>query len=178
VGVHDHHRNAPRSVSCAVVTVSDTRTPDTDESGTLTRSLLERSGHRIAASLIVPDEPERVHEEILSLLLRDDVEAVLVNGGTGISPRDRTYEAIESLLERTLPGFGELFRNLSYQQIGPAAMMSRAVAGLSRGRLVFSMPGAAQAVRLAMESLILPEIGHMAGEARKGMIDPPADRRP
>ncbi len=167
MGLHEHRRRGSRAVSCAVVTVSDTRTAETDESGRLTRKLLEEAGHRVAHAAIVPDDPARVREAIAALLLREDVEAVLVNGGTGISPRDRTYEAIETLLDLTLHGFGELFRVLSYQEIGAAAMLSRAVAGMARGRVMFSMPGSPDAVRLALQKLILPELGHIAAEAGK-----------
>jgi len=167
MGLHEHRRGAPRSVNCAIVTVSDTRSPETDESGRLTRELLEAAGHRVRHSAIVPDEPELVAEELMSLLLRDDVEAVLVNGGTGISPRDRTHEAIAGLLDRRLDGFGELFRSLSFQEIGAAAMLSRAVAGMARGRVLFSMPGSPAAVRLALDRLIIPELAHIVGESRK-----------
>ena len=163
----EHRRAAPASVSCAVVTVSDTRTPETDLSGRLTRELLAAAGHRIAAARIVPDDPEEVRRVLLDLLGDEGVDAVLLNGGTGIAPRDRTLEAVAALLERTIDGFGEIFRHLSYQEIGPAAMLSRATAGIARGRVVFSMPGSPGAVRLALEKLILPEIAHAVGEARK-----------
>jgi len=167
MGLHEHHERGRRSVRCAVVTVSDTRTPENDESGRLARELLAAAGHLVAHTVILPDDPERVTEELLALLLGDDVEAVIVNGGTGISPRDRTHEAVAALLDRRLDGFGEIFRALSYQEIGPAAMLSRAVAGLARGRVLFSIPGSPAAVRLALEKLILPELGHVVVEARK-----------
>jgi len=167
MGLHEHRRSKPGAVACAVLTISDTRTLETDESGRLTRDLLERAGHRIVHTAILPDDPERVGMEVTALLLREDVEAVLINGGTGISPRDRTHEAVSALLEGRLDGFGELFRALSYQEIGAAAMLSRAVAGLARGRVLFSMPGSPSAVILALEKLILPELGHVVGEARK-----------
>lgn len=167
MGLHEHQASAPRRVACAVLTISDTRTPETDESGRLARELLEKAGHRVVHAAILPDEPERVSEALAALLMRSDVEAVLVNGGTGISPRDRTHEAVTALLDRRLDGFGELFRALSYAEIGAAAMLSRAAAGTARGRVLFSMPGSPAAVRLALEKLILPELGHAVGEARK-----------
>jgi molybdenum cofactor biosynthesis protein B len=162
-----HRATSPRSIACAVLTISDTRTTETDESGRLTRELLEGAGHRVAHAEILPDDPSRVAEVIGALLVRDDVEAVLINGGTGISPRDSTHEAVLGLLDRRLDGFGELFRALSYDEIGAAAMLSRALAGMARGRVLFSMPGSPAAVRLALEKLILPELGHIVGEARK-----------
>jgi molybdenum cofactor biosynthesis protein B len=167
MGHHDHKASSPRSIACAVLTISDTRTTETDESGRMTRDLLERAGHRVAHAEILPDDPSRVAAVIGSLLVRDDVEAVLINGGTGISPRDSTHEAVLGLLDRRLDGFGELFRALSYDEIGAAAMLSRALAGTARGRVLFSMPGSPAAVRLALEKLILPELGHIVGEARK-----------
>lgn len=168
MGVREHHRAARGGVRCAVLTVSDTRTEETDESGRLTRTLLEQAGHRAVAHGIVPDDPEAVRREVAGFLHREDVDAVLVNGGTGIAPRDRTLEAVAAVLEKPLPGFGELFRALSFQEIGPAAMLSRAIGGVCRGRAVFVMPGSPAAVRLALERLILPELGHVIAEARKG----------
>src|SRR6266850_8283281 len=117
MGLHEHRRSSPLAVSCAVLTISDTRTPQTDESGRLTRDRLERAGHRIVHTAILPDDAERVGLELKALLLREDVEAVLINGGTGISPRDRTHEAVVALLDGRLDGFGELFRALSFQEI-------------------------------------------------------------
>jgi molybdenum cofactor biosynthesis protein B len=154
-------------VSVAVVTVSDTRTEATDESGRLARARLAEAGHRVARSAIVPDEPERIRA-LLDELTTDDVEVVLLSGGTGIARRDRTFEAVSGLLERTLPGFGELFRSLSYAEIGPAAMLSRATAGVYRGRLVVSMPGSADAVRLALDRLLIPELNHLVWELVRG----------
>ncbi|HET9481370.1 MAG TPA: molybdenum cofactor biosynthesis protein B [Candidatus Polarisedimenticolia bacterium] len=164
---HVNHREAaPRSIRVAVLTVSDTRTPDTDESGALIRDLSVGAGHRVVRYEVIPDGTER-----LTLAVREALdagaEAVLVNGGTGLSGRDRSYEAIASLLDRRIDGFGELFRWLSFRSIGAAAMLSRAVAGLVDGRPVFSMPGSPAAVRLAMEELILPELGHVVNEARR-----------
>ncbi len=156
-----HKQDAPTSVGCAVITVSDTRDERTDRSGQLSRELLTRAGHQVVHYVIVKDSPPQIKGELAMLVERRSCQAILLNGGTGIAPRDHTYETISGLLERRLDGFGELFRFLSYQQIGPSAMLSRAVAGTLRGRLVFSMPGSPAAVQLAIEKLILPELGHM-----------------
>jgi len=162
-----HHQPAPATLTLAVLTVSDTRTYDTDESGRLIGDLCRAAGHVVASWRIVPDEPAAVTRELQTAVAHCEVAAVLVNGGTGISARDRTYEAITALMQRRLDGFGELFRSLSYQEVGSAAMLSRAVAGLVAGKPVFSMPGSPAAVRLAMEKLILPELGHVVAEAGK-----------
>jgi molybdenum cofactor biosynthesis protein B len=153
------------AVACAIITASDTRTPETDASGKLIRELLEAAGHPVAAYHIVKDEPDQISGLLDDLTAREDPpRVILVNGGTGITPRDRTYDAISSRLEKTLPGFGELFRMLSYEQVGAAAMLSRATAGVYRGCVVISMPGSSAAVELAMTRLILPEIQHLAWE--------------
>jgi molybdenum cofactor biosynthesis protein B len=151
----------------SVLTVSDTRTPDTDLSGDLAVKLLEEAGHRIVSRALVPDEPEQVAEWVRSALLDESAHGAITTGGTGISPRDRTYEALVSLLDRKLDGFGELFRSLSYQEIGSAAMLSRATGGIAFGKLLFCLPGSPDAVRLALQKLILPELGHLAAELRK-----------
>jgi len=151
-------------VSCAIVTVSDTRTPDSDTSGLAMRDRLERAGHRIDFYRIVKDEPDQILALLDHLANETTIQVVLFNGGTGISKRDTTYDALAGRLEKTLPGFGELFRMLSYGEIGAAAMLSRATAGTYRGRLVFSMPGSSNAVRLAMDQLIVPELEHLAWE--------------
>ncbi len=160
----DAHRSAgPAAVACAVLTVSDTRTPKTDRSGALIRRLLLRAGHPVVDYRILRDEPQSITAHLRSLAARGDVRAVLITGGTGIAPRDRTFEAVERLLVKRLPGFGELFRALSYRRIAAAAMLSRATAGTVDRMIVFSMPGSEAAVRLALGRLILPEIGHLAG---------------
>ncbi|MGH7856131.1 MAG: MogA/MoaB family molybdenum cofactor biosynthesis protein [Candidatus Binatia bacterium] len=161
MAVHEHHEKGTRRVACAVVTVSDTRTERDDESGRRIRTLLEESGHEVVSHRIVRDEPTLIRDQILLLLTDPNVEAVLMTGGTGISPRDTTFEAIRTLLEKEIEGFGELFRMLSYQEIGSAAMLSRAVAGISSGKVLISMPGSTAAVALAMEKLVIPELGHM-----------------
>lgn len=165
MGAPDHRRQAAGqgAVPLAIVTVSDTRTPETDVSGKLIRELAEAAGHQVVAHRIVPDEPGQVAAALVELA-EGEARLIVFNGGTGISRRDRTYDVISQALEKTLPGFGELFRMLSYQEVGAAAMLSRATAGVYRGKVVFSTPGSPNAVRLAMEKLILPEIQHLAWE--------------
>ena len=159
------HPDSPASkVNCAIITVSDTRTPETDRSGQLIRQLLLDAGHQVGAYTIIKDEPDQIQALLIDFCTRTDIDGVICNGGTGIAPRDTTYDAIKGLLEKTLPGFGELFRTLSYQEIGSRAMASRAVAGVCQGKLVFSLPGSSGAVKLAMEKLILPELVHLAGQ--------------
>jgi molybdenum cofactor biosynthesis protein B len=143
------------------VTVSDTRTVESDRSGQIIQALLTEAGHRVADYRIVPDEPDRIADLCQTLAQRADVDAIVLTGGTGIAPRDTTYDAIAALLEKTLPGFGELFRQLSFQEIGSRAMASRAVAGVVQSTLVFSLPGSSKAVTLALEALILPELPHL-----------------
>lgn len=164
---HPHHGNSPRGVRVAVLTVSDSRTRDTDESGPLVRALAEAAGHSVIASRIVADAPDAVRTAIEDWLGDVRCEAILITGGTGISARDRTYESVVALLDRRIDGYGELFRSLSFQDIGARAMISRAVGGVARGRPLFTMPGSPAAVRLAMESLILPALGHVVSEATR-----------
>lgn len=165
--VEAHRDAAPASVRCAVLTVSDTRTTESDSSGRLIRDLVEMNGHLAVAIAIVPDDPERIRETLRGWADRDDLDAIFSNGGTGIAGRDTTYDAIAGLLEKRLDGFGELFRMLSFQEIGSAAMLSRATAGVYRGKLVAAMPGSTNAVRLAMTKLLLPELGHLVYEIGK-----------
>ena len=153
-------------VNCAAITVSDTRSPETDKSGQLLKKLLLDAGHSVGFYTVVKDEPDRIRAQVRSLCQQDDLDALIFNGGTGIAPRDTTYDAIEGLLEKTLPGFGELFRWLSYQEIGSRAIASRATAGVYHGKLVFSLPGSSNAVKLAIEKLILPELVHLVGQLR------------
>lgn len=150
-------------VPIAVVTVSDSRTPETDTNAHYLRAQIEQAGHRLAAYHLIKDDPARV-AAVLEELAQGEARIVLFNGGTGISPRDTTHDALSRLLEKTLPGFGELFRMLSYEQVGAAAMLSRAVAGVYRGRVVISTPGSPAAVQLAWEKLIAPELAHLAWE--------------
>jgi molybdenum cofactor biosynthesis protein B len=163
MGHREHRLQGPASVTCAVLTVSDTRDASTDTSGALIRRFLRRAGHAVEDYRILKDEPRRILSCLRSLARQTRVRAVLVTGGTGIAHRDSTYEAIAALLEKRLDGFGEIFRALSYSKIGASAMLSRAVAGTYRGLIVFSMPGSPDAVRLAMTRLILPELAHVAG---------------
>lgn len=165
--VQEHRQSAPDSVGCAIVTVSDTRTAETDKSGQIMRDRLESAGHRIVAYEIVRDEPEKIGGLLDRLCENPGCQAVLFNGGTGIASRDTTYDVISGKLEKTLTGFGELFRMLSYEEIGAAAMLSRATAGVYRGKLVFSTPGSSNAVALAMDSLIAGEIAHLVYEVTK-----------
>jgi molybdenum cofactor biosynthesis protein B len=165
--VDEHKAKAPESVRCFVVTVSDTRTADSDASGRTIVELLTAAGHVVAGRAVVGDDPELVHSTIERHLADRGVQAIITTGGTGITSRDSTYEAISTLLEKRLDGFGELFRMISYQQIGPAAMMSRACAGLVARRIVIALPGSPGAVRLAMEKLVIPELGHLVQQASK-----------
>jgi molybdenum cofactor biosynthesis protein B len=147
--------------------VSDTRTLETDAGGALVAELLAGAGHPLVSRELVRDDAEAIRSAALAALAQPEVRALIVTGGTGVAPRDVTPDALEPLFERTLPGFGELFRMLSFAEIGSAALLSRACAGLRGGRLVFVLPGSRGALRLAMERLILPELGHLAGEAVK-----------
>ena len=166
-GVDDHRASAPDSVRCAVLTVSDTRTPESDASGALIRDTLNFSGHSVVDYRIVPDEPDQIREILTDWIHRDDVQAVLSNGGTGIAARDTTYDAVSGMLEKRIDGFGELFRMLSWQEVGAAAMLSRAVAGVAGDTLIVAMPGSTNAVRLALTKLIVPELGHLVYEIAK-----------
>lgn len=170
MGHEEHRREAPRAVAVFVVTASDTRGEAEDESGRFLRDALRAAGHAEAGYRIVRDEPAEIRAA-LEAARAAGADAILVNGGTGIAARDRTYEAVAGLLDKRLDGFGELFRMLSWAEIGSAAMLSRAVAGVWDGRAVFSMPGSLAAVRLAWEKLVGPELGHVIRELRK-------DRRP
>ena len=163
----EHKATAPKSVGCFVLTVSDTKNPETDTSGAVIRELLTAAGHRVAGSAIVRDEPAEVARLVRDACARDDVQTVILTGGTGITSRDSTYEAVEALLEKRLPGFGELFRMLSFQEIGAAAMLSRAQMGIHARRIVVSLPGSPNACRLALDKLLIPELGHLLREASR-----------
>lgn len=169
-GADDHRQKAGRGpVALAVVTVSDTRTPETDVNRQYLAAQIEAAGHTLAAYRLIKDEPEQVVAVLDELCALPDVRIIIFNGGTGISPRDTTYDVLSRKLEKTLPGFGELFRMLSYPEVGAAAMLSRATAGVYHQTLVFSTPGSPNAVQVAFEKLILPEINHLAWEVvRKG----------
>jgi molybdenum cofactor biosynthesis protein B len=165
---HRTEGDALPALRCAVLTVTDTRTVETDESGAAMRRLLEAAGHAVADYTLLPNDEAGVRAHVRALAARDDVDAILITGGTGLGRRDRTVEAVRSLLDKELPGFGELFRILSFQeQIGTAAILSRAVAGSASGTLVVSMPGSTAAVELALTRILLPELRHAIRELRR-----------
>lgn len=164
MSVHEHKEKAKKSVRCFVITVSDTRDETTDTSGRTIKQFLADQGHQAAGYRIVKDEPVEIERLLNEALESGDVEVVIVNGGTGIAPRDGTYEVVSRFLDKKLDGFGEIFRYLSYLDIGSAAIMSRAIAGTARGKVLISLPGSKGAVTLAMEKLILPEISHMVSQ--------------
>lgn len=167
MSVDDHKKSAPETVSCSVITVSDTRTKDTDKSGKIIKELLADHHHHVLHHSIVKDEEPAIKQAIEDAKL-SGAEVVLLNGGTGIAMRDVTYEVVQGYIDKELPGFGELFRYLSYvEDIGSAAILSRAVAGTSGDAAVFSMPGSSGAVKLAMNRLILPELSHIVHELKK-----------
>jgi len=162
-----HKAQAPSSVCCVVVTISDTRTSDTDASGKAIADMLTAAGHKVSGRAIVKDDADQVRAAIERHLAGPDVQVIITTGGTGITSRDSSYEAITALLQKRLDGFGELFRMLSYEQIASGAMLSRAVGGLAGRKLLFAMPGSTKAVELAMTKLILPEMKHLIAESRK-----------
>ena len=163
----EHKAGAPKRVACLVLTISDSKMAETDTSGQLIRELLTVAGHEVVQSAIVKDEPGQVRDVICRACDDPRVQALILTGGTGITSRDSTFEAVEGMLDKRLPGFGELFRMLSYAEIGAAAMLSRAQAGVRRGRLICSLPGSPNACRLALEKLILPELGHLLREVSR-----------
>jgi molybdopterin adenylyltransferase len=162
-----HRAAAPAVVRCFVITVSDTRTDETDTGGRAIVHLLSAAGHIVEGRRIVRDEPGEVAALVLEQAAQTLVDVVITTGGTGITRRDSTFEAVDALLEKRLTGFGELFRMLSFQEIGPAAMLSRACAGTCRGKIVVALPGSENAVRLAMTRLLIPELGHLVAETRR-----------
>jgi molybdenum cofactor biosynthesis protein B len=165
-----HKAQAPASVRCFVLTVSDTRTDKTDTGGRAIVDLLTAAGHLVVGRAIVKDDPGIVRDMVerqLATPAGSGPQVIITTGGTGITSRDSTFEAVDALLDKRLDGFGELFRMLSYEQVGAAAMMSRAIAGLAAGRIVVSLPGSEAAVRLAMQKLLLPEIGHLVQQAAR-----------
>jgi molybdenum cofactor biosynthesis protein B len=163
----EHKAAAPASVRCYVITVSDTRTEDTDSSGHAIATLLGGAGHPVVGRAIVKDDADLVRSTIERQLANPEVQVIITTGGTGITSRDSTYEVVNGMFHKRLDGFGELFRLISYEQIGSAAMLSRACAGLVAGRIVVSLPGSEAAVRLAMERLLLPELGHLVQQASR-----------
>ena len=162
-----HRKEAPPAVGCAVITVSDTRSLQTDTGGQTAVDLLHQAGHRVLVREIIPDEPQRMRDLLGQLRDNRQIDAVLMTGGTGIGSRDQTFETVSRLIDKPLPGYGELFRMLSYEEIGPAAMLSRATGGLIGRTLLLTMPGSQAAVRLAVQKIIIPELGHLIREARR-----------
>ncbi|HAQ08864.1 MAG TPA: molybdenum cofactor biosynthesis protein [Bacillus bacterium] len=170
MSTQEHKQAAPKQVRCKVITVSDTRNPETDRSGRLMKEMLAEAGHSIVEYVIVKDEAELIKTEVLKGCGNPEIDVVLTNGGTGIAKRDVTIETVQMLFDKEIPGFGEIFRMLSYQEdIGSAALLSRAAAGVVNDRAVFSTPGSTGAVRLAMQKLIIPEIGHVVRELTKDL---------
>jgi len=165
MSVHEHKQHARTNLRVGVITASDTRTLDTDESGRLIRILFEGAGHQVTYYEILPDDREKISAAIANNL--PNLDAIVVNGGTGISSRDGSTEVVKSLIDKELDGFGEIFRMLSFQQIGSAAIMSRAIAGVRKGKLIVALPGSPDACKLAMDQLVIPEIGHIVSLLRK-----------
>jgi molybdenum cofactor biosynthesis protein B len=165
--VHKHRESAPETVRVAILTISDTRTPETDTGGDIAEELLEDAGQEVVERRIVRDEVAGIRNNLVDILARSDVDAVITTGGTGISARDTTYEVVERMVEKRLDGFGEIFRMLSYEEIGAASIMSRALAGSVGSKFVASLPGSRNAVRLAVEKLLVPELSHVVFELRK-----------
>lgn len=164
---HEHRAASPTRIRCYVLTVSDTRTEENDTGGRLLRELLTGEGHEVVGHAIVPDEPVTLTGAIEQQLDTEAVQAVITTGGTGISRRDGTFEVVSALIDKRIDGFGELFRALSFEEIGPSAMLSRACAGTARGKILISLPGSKNAVRLGMTKLVLPELGHLIREVTR-----------
>jgi molybdopterin adenylyltransferase len=169
VSTGEHKREAPKCVRCKVITVSDTRTKETDRSGQLMISLLHENGHEVVDYEIVKDEQSLIRSAILSGCDSDEIDVVLTNGGTGIAKRDVTIETVQQIAEKEIVGFGELFRMLSYSEIGSAAILSRAIGAVAFNTAIFSLPGSTGAVKLGMTKLILPELGHVVREIKKDL---------
>ena len=167
MGYEEHRSQAPVSVDCAVVTVSDSRTEATDESGKLLADGLRSAGHQVLDYALLPNDKAAVKTHLERLLENLGVQAIICSGGTGLSHRDITVDVASTLLEKTLPGFGELFRQLTYAELGTASIMSRTIAGVAKGKVIICLPGAAAAVGLALEKIILPELGHLVREASR-----------
>jgi molybdopterin adenylyltransferase len=159
MSVHEHEKHARKNLKVGVITASDSRTPETDESGKLIRTLLEAAGHCVDYYEILPDDREKISAALVNNL--ENLDAIIINGGTGITARDSTTEVVKTVIEKELEGFGELFRMLSFQEIGAAAMMSRAIAGVRHGKFVAAIPGSPEACKLAVEKLLIPELGHI-----------------
>ena len=167
MGYREHKKQAPKSVSCAVLTISDSRTEEDDESGRLIRQKLGENGHRVMSYAILKNEADSIRQKIYELLGQEEPQVIITSGGTGVSHRDVTVETISPLLEKKLDGFGELFRLLSYQEIGTPSIMSRAIGGVVGGKVILCLPGSLGAATLVVDKIILPEIGHMVREATR-----------
>jgi molybdenum cofactor biosynthesis protein B len=167
MGYREHKEKSPRSVTCAVLTTSDSRTEQDDESGKLLKEMLNQNGHRVLFYAVLKNDADSIKRKIEELLKSADLQVIITSGGTGISHRDVTIETILPRLEKKLDGFGELFRFLTYQEIGTGSMMSRAMAGVAKGKVIICLPGSLGAVTLALDKIILPEIGHMVREATR-----------
>ncbi|MBL7165133.1 MAG: MogA/MoaB family molybdenum cofactor biosynthesis protein [Dehalococcoidales bacterium] len=167
MGYHEHRHLAPRNINCAVVTISDSRTEAEDESGKLVRQRLSDNGHRVVAYSLLKNEPEAIRSKVMELVGQEDVQVIITSGGTGVSQRDVTVDTVEPMLEKKLDGFGELFRSLSYQEIGTGSIMSRATAGVIGGKVILCFPGSLGAATLVMDKVILPELGHLVREATR-----------
>lgn len=163
----EHKRVSPESVTCAIITVSDSRTEADDESGKLYREMLTQNGHRVLEYALLKNDAVAIRQKVTDLLKQPDLQVIVTSGGTGLSRRDVTVETVTPLLEKKLEGFGELFRSLSYQEIGTSAILSRSVAGVTNGKVILCLPGSLGATRLALEKIILSEIGHMVREATR-----------
>ena len=167
MGYHEHKESAPRSVICAVLTISDSRTEQDDESGGLIKQRLGENGHQVMSYSILKNDAAAIKNKIYELLELAEIQVIIASGGTGISHRDITVDTIEPVLEKRLDGFGELFRFLTYQEIGTGSIMSRAIAGVAKGKVIICLPGSLGAATLAMDRIILPEIGHLVREATR-----------
>lgn len=167
MGYHEHKEHDIKSVACAVITTSDSRTEKDDESGKLIKQRLMDNGHKVVYYTILKNNAEAIKQKIEELMQRDDVQIIITGGGTGLSKRDVTVNTIAPILDKKLEGFGELFRQLTYQEIGTGSIMSRAIAGVTKGKVIICIPGSSGAATLAMDKIILPEIGHLVREATR-----------
>ena len=167
MGYREHKEISPKSVTCAILTISDSRSEETDESGRLLKGRLSQAGHRILSYVLLKNDTDSIRKNVEELLRQPDLQVIITSGGTGASHRDVTVETLTPLLEKKLDGFGELFRYLTYQEIGTTSVMSRAMAGVVKGKILISLPGSLGAVTLAADKIILPEIGHMVREATR-----------
>lgn len=163
----EHKAVSPQSVSCAVITISDSRTEADDESGKLYKERLAQNGHRVLGYALLKNDPAAIRQKINEFLKLEGIQVIITSGGTGLSKRDVTIETVTPMLEKTMAGFGELFRSLSYLEIGTSSMLSRAAAGVIQGKLILSLPGSLGATKTALEKIILPEIGHAVREASR-----------